>query len=81
MPHHSGAPMITESGINIPSLTSSQFATVYNLFSLVIASMLFTAIYLLFSRSRVAPRYRNALVVSAIVCGIAAYHYFRIFNN
>ncbi len=73
--------MITESGINIPSLTSSQFATVYNLFSLVIASMLFTAIYLLFSRSRVAPRYRNALVVSAIVCGIAAYHYFRIFNN
>lgn len=73
--------MVTASGINISSLTSSQFATVYNLFSLVIASMLFTAIYLLFSRDRVSPRYRNALVVSAIVCGIAAYHYFRIFNN
>ena len=65
----------------IPSLTAGHYATVYNLFSLVIASMLFTAIYLLFSRNRVAPRYRNALVVSAVVCGIAAYHYFRIFDN
>ena len=69
------------SGVNIPSLTAGQFATVYNLFSLVIASMLFTALFLLLSRGRVAPRYRNALVVSAIVCGIAAYHYFRIFSN
>ncbi len=69
------------SGVNIGSLTSSQFATVYNLFSLVIASMLFTALFLLLSRNRVTPRYRNALVVSAMVCGIAAYHYFRIFDN
>ena len=74
--------MLTDvSGVNIPSLTAGQFATVYNLFSLVIASMLFTALFLLLSRGRVAPRYRNALVVSAIVCGIAAYHYFRIFSN
>ena len=69
------------SGINIPALSAGQFSTVYNLFSLVIASMLFTALYLLLSRGRVAPRYRNALVVSATVCGIAAYHYFRIFDN
>jgi bacteriorhodopsin len=68
-------------GINIPVLTASQFSTVYNFFSLVIASMLFTALYLLFVRDRVAPRYRTALVVSAMVCGIAAYHYFRIFDN
>ena len=73
--------MPDESGVNIPSLTASQYATVYNLFSLVIASMLFTAIFLLVSRGRVAPRYRNALVVSAMVCGIATYHYFRIFEN
>ena len=73
--------MPDESGVNIPSLTAGQYATVYNLFSLVIASMLFTAIFLLLSRGRVAPRYRNALVVSAMVCGIAAYHYFRIFEN
>jgi bacteriorhodopsin len=82
VPPSPGAVMIFDaSGINIPSLTASQYSTVYNLFSLVIASMLFTAIYLLLSRGRVAPRYRNALVISAMVCGIAAYHYFRIFDN
>jgi bacteriorhodopsin len=70
-----------QSGINIPSLSASQFDTVYNLFSLVIASMVFTALYLLLSQRRVTPRYRNAVVISAIVCGIAAYHYFRIFDN
>jgi len=69
------------SDITVESLTSGQFSTVYNLLSLVIASMLFTALFLLLSRGRVAPRYRNALTVSAIVCGIAAYHYFRIFEN
>lgn len=73
--------MALANAINIPSLTSGQFATVYNLFSLVIASMLFTSIFLILSRERVAARYRNALVVSAMVCGIAAYHYFRIFQN
>jgi bacteriorhodopsin len=72
---------VVASDIVIPELSAGQYATVYNLFSLVIASMLFTAIFLLFSRNRVAPRYRNALVVSAIVCGIATYHYFRIFQN
>jgi bacteriorhodopsin len=67
--------------VNIPSLTAGQYDIVYNLFSLVIASMLFTALYLAMSQRRVAPRYRNAVIVSAIVCGIAAYHYFRIFTN
>jgi bacteriorhodopsin len=73
--------MGSDNGIAVPALSASQFATVYNLLSLVIASMVFTALYLLFSRGRVAPRYRNAVVVSAIVCGIAAYHYIRIFDN
>jgi bacteriorhodopsin len=66
---------------NVRQLTSGQFSTVYNLLSLAIASLLFTAIYLMASQRRVSPRYRNALVVSAIVCGIATYHYIRIFNN
>ena len=66
---------------NVPQLTAAQFSTVYNLLSLAIASLLFTAIYLVVSQRRVSPRYRNALVVSAIVCGIATYHYIRIFNN
>ena len=63
------------------NLTQGQFDTVYNLLSLVIASQLFTMLYLLVVQPRVLPRYRQALVVSAIVCGIAAYHYFRIFNS
>ena len=62
-------------------ISAVQYSTVYNLLSLAIASLLFTAIYLFVSMRRVAPRYRNAVVVSAIVCSIAAYHYFRIFNN
>jgi bacteriorhodopsin len=62
-------------------LTQGQYETVYNLLSLVIASQLFTALYLMVVQPRVLARYRQALVVSAIVCGIAAYHYFRIFNS
>ncbi|MEO6145086.1 MAG: bacteriorhodopsin-like [Dermatophilaceae bacterium] len=73
--------LITAASDSIPSLTSGQFSTVYNLFSLVIASMLFTSLYLLLAQRRVAPRYRNALIISAMVCGIATYHYFRIFDN
>lgn len=62
-------------------LTEGQFNTVYNLLSLVIAAQLFTTIFLLVVQPRVLPRYRQALVVAAIVCGIAAYHYFRIFDS
>jgi bacteriorhodopsin len=62
-------------------LTQGQYDTVYNLLSLVIAAQLFTALYLLVVQPRVLPRYRLALVVSATVCGIAAYHYLRIFDS
>lgn len=62
-------------------LTQGQFDTVYNLLSLVIAAQLFTALYLVLVQPRVLPRYRQALVISATVCGIAAYHYFKIFAS
>jgi bacteriorhodopsin len=62
-------------------LTQGQFDTVYNFLSLVIASQLFTAIFLVLAMNRVLPRYRQALLTGAIVCGIAAYHYFRIFES
>ena len=62
-------------------LTKAQFDTVYNFFSLTIAAQLFTAIFLIASQKRVLPRYRQALVMSSIVCAIAAYHYFRIFDS
>ena len=66
---------------SVDVLSNSQFQTVYNVFSFALASMLFTSIFLLVSQPRVLPRYRQALVVSATVCGIAAYHYIRIFNS
>jgi bacteriorhodopsin len=63
------------------ALSQGQFDTVYNFLSLVIASQLFTAAFLLISLPRILPRYRNAITVAIIVCGIAAYHYFRIFDS
>ncbi len=63
------------------SLTQLQYDTVYNFLSLVIASQLFTALFLIIASQRLLPRYRQAIAVGAIVCGIAAYHYFRIFDN
>jgi bacteriorhodopsin len=62
-------------------LTDGQFSTVYNFLSFGIASMLFTSIFLALALPRVLPRYRLALIVSAMVTGIAAYHYFRIFDS
>jgi bacteriorhodopsin len=63
------------------SLSHGQYDTVYNFLSLVIASQLFTAVFLLISLPRILARYRQAITVAIIVCGIAAYHYFRIFDS
>jgi bacteriorhodopsin len=62
-------------------MSESSYLLVYNMFSLGIASMLFTTIFLLFARERVLPRYRMAILVSATVTGIATYHYFRMFDS
>jgi bacteriorhodopsin len=68
--------------IVIPDILSQgQYDTVYNFLSLVIASQLFTAVFLLISLPRILPRYRQAITVAIVVCGIAAYHYFRIFDS
>lgn len=63
------------------TLSYSQFQTVYNVTSFALAAMLATFIFLLVVQGRVLPRYRQALVVSAMVCLIAAYHYYRIFDS
>lgn len=60
--------MISEGGYNI----------VFNMLSMGIAAMLFTTIFLVMAKDRVLPRYRMAVMVSATVTGIAAYHYFRM---
>ncbi|NBO46503.1 MAG: xanthorhodopsin [Actinobacteria bacterium] len=62
-------------------LTDGQFSAVYNMLSLGLAAMLATTVFMLASQKRVLPRYRGALVASAMVTFIAAYHYFRIFES
>jgi bacteriorhodopsin len=62
-------------------LNDNQFNAVYNMLSLGLASMLFTSLFLFIARDRVLPRYRMAVIVSATVTAIAAYHYFRMFDS
>ncbi len=68
-------------GVLSYSLTGYEFSAVYNMLSLGIASMLFTSIFLWVARDRVLPKYRMAVMVSATVTSIAAYHYFRMFDS
>jgi bacteriorhodopsin len=63
------------------ALTGYEFSAVYNMLSLGIASMLFTSFFLWIARDRVLPKYRLAVMVSATVTSIAAYHYFRMFDS
>ncbi len=68
-------------GVLSHALTGYQFSAVYNMLSLGIASMLFTSFFLWIARDRVLPKYRMAVMVSATVTSIAAYHYFRMFDS
>jgi bacteriorhodopsin len=63
------------------SLSFGQFSLVYNAFSFTFATMAATTLFLWFGRSQVGPAYKTALTISGLVCAIAAYHYFRIFES
>ncbi|MFQ3536968.1 MAG: bacteriorhodopsin [Aggregatilineales bacterium] len=65
----------------MPELSASEFSLVYNAFSFTFAAMFATFIYLVLSRGNVAPKYRNAITMSALVVAIAGYHYLRIFES
>jgi bacteriorhodopsin len=80
-PSQEGPAVDLASGIAVLEISSSQYDIVYNLFSLAIAALGFTGLYLVLSQRRVLPRYRNAIIISATVCFIATYHYIRIFDN
>lgn len=62
-------------------VTPFQFSLVYNAFSFTLAAMAAATAFFWLSRSQVAPAYRTALSISGLVTGIAAYHYFRIFES
>jgi bacteriorhodopsin len=65
----------------MPEISSEAFSLVYNAFSFTFAAMFATFIFLVLSRNNVAPHYRHAIVMSALVVAIAGYHYFRIFES
>ena len=63
------------------SLSAGRFSLVYNAFSFTLATMAAATVFLWLGRSQVAPAYKTALTLSGLVCAIAAYHYFRIFES
>lgn len=65
----------------LPALSAGQFSLVYNGFSLAIAAMGASFIFFLAARNYVSEKYRPALLISALIVAIAAYHYFRIFES
>ena len=67
--------------LTLPTLSPLQYNLVYNFFSLAIASMLAGFIYFSLSTFHVGKKYRGAMMASALVVAIAAYHYFRIFGS
>lgn len=64
--------------MELSSLTFGQYSLVYNMLSFTIATMLAAGLFFILAQHRVAPKYRLSLIVSTLVVGIAAYHYFRI---
>ncbi len=65
----------------MPELSFGQFQLVYNMLSLAIAAMLGSFIFFIVGRNQLTAKYRPALIMSALVVGIAGYHYFRIFES
>ena len=65
----------------LPELTFGQFQLVYNMLSLAIAAMAASFAYFVMARQQLTARFRPAMIMSALVVGIAGYHYWRIFNS
>lgn len=58
-----------------------QYSLVYNAFSFTFAAMAAATLFLWLGRSQVSANYKTAVTISGLVCAIAAYHYFRIFES
>jgi bacteriorhodopsin len=58
-----------------------QYSLVYNAFSFTFATMAAATLFLWLGRSQVSANYKTAVTISGLVCAIAAYHYFRIFES
>jgi bacteriorhodopsin len=69
------------SPLNITLLSTNRFMLVSDSISLTLIALLVSAIFLLVNHVRVLPKYRQSIVILAMVNLIAAYHYWRIFNS
>lgn len=58
-----------------------QYSLIYNVFSFTFAAMGAATLFLWLGRSQVSDKYKTAVTISGLVCAIAAYHYFRIFES
>jgi bacteriorhodopsin len=67
--------------MSLPTISAGDYMLVYNMLSFTIAAMMAAFAFFIMGQQRVAPKYRISLMVSALVVGIAAYHYFRIFHS
>ncbi len=67
--------------MNLPTLTFAQYQLVFNMLSFAVACMLASMVFFILARERLDPKYRISMIVSALVVGIAAYHYWRIFGS
>lgn len=65
----------------MPTLTLGQYDLVYNALSFTIAAMGAAFVFFLLTRNTVAYKYQRVMVIAAIIVGIAAYHYVRMFAS
>lgn len=65
----------------MPTLTLGQYDLVYNALSFTIAAMGAAFVFFLLARNTVAYKYQRVMVIAAIIVGIAAYHYVRMFAS
>lgn len=65
----------------MPTLSVTEYSLVYNAFSFTFASMFAAFIFFVLVRPSLAPQYRSAMIMSALVVAVAGYHYFRIFES
>jgi bacteriorhodopsin len=67
--------------MNEVMLTGDNYTLVYNALSFGTAVMLGAFVYFLTQINNVAKPYRSGVAVSAVVVGIAGYHYYRIWSG
>jgi len=67
--------------MNEVMLEGDKYTLVYNALSFGTAVMLGAFVYFLTQINSVSKAYRSGVAVSAVVVGIAGYHYFRIFSG